>query len=56
MLTMLDEYNREILCVAVIAKMNVNDVLEALYLLLLKHGKPKYIRSDNGSVFIMAPL
>ncbi len=32
------------------------DVLEALYPLLLKHGKPNYIRSDNGSEFIATAL
>ena len=32
------------------------DVLEVLYRLLLKHGKPEYIRSDNGSEFIAAAL
>ena len=32
------------------------NVLEALYPLLLKHGKPEYIRSDNGSEFIAATL
>ncbi len=36
--------------------MGANDVLEALYPLLLKHGKPKYIRSDNGPEFIAAAL
>ena len=47
MLTALDEYTREALCVAVARKMNAADVLEALYPLLLRHGKPTYMRSDN---------
>lgn len=47
MLTVLDEYTREALCVAVAAKMGSVDVLEALYPMLLKRGKPEYIRSDN---------
>ena len=42
--------------VAVAFKMGSAEVLEALYPLLLKHGKPEYIRSDNGSKFIAAPL
>ena len=48
MLTVLDEYTRQALCVEVKPKMGSADVLEALYRLLLKHGKPEYIRSDNG--------
>jgi transposase InsO family protein len=56
MLTVLDEYTREALCVAVAAKMAAADVLEALYLLLLKRGKPDYIRSDNGPEFVAVPF
>lgn len=56
MLTVLDEYTRQALCVEVKPKMDSADVLEALYKLLLKHGKPEYIRSDNGSEFIAAAL
>ena len=32
------------------------EILEMLYPLLLKHGKPHYIRSDNGSEFIARNL
>ena len=56
MLTVLDEYTREALCVQVRARMGSADVLEALYPLLLKHGKPDHIRSDNGPEFIAAGL
>ena len=56
MLTVLDEYTREALCVAVQAKMNANDVLDVLYRRLLKHDKPEYIQSDNGQKFIAARL
>ena len=56
MLTVLDEYTREALCVSVNTRMGANEVLEALYPLLLKHGKPTYIRSDNGPEFIAAAL
>ncbi len=56
MLTVLDEYTREALCVAVKPKMKSADVLDALYPLLLRHGKPEYIRSDNGSEFIATAL
>ena len=56
MLTVLDGYTRQALCVEVKPRMGSADVLEALYPLLLKHGKPEYIRSDNGSEFIAAAL
>lgn len=56
MLTVLDEYTREALCVTGAPKMGSADVLEALYPLLLERGKPEYIRSDNGPEFIAAPL
>ncbi len=51
MLTVLDEYTREALCVVAASKMGAADVLEALCPLLLKRGKPEYIRSDNGPEF-----
>jgi len=56
MLTVLDEYTREALCVTVRLRVNSGDVLEALYPLLLKRGKPEYIRSDNGPEFVAASL
>ena len=54
MLTVLDEYTREALCVALRPKITERDVLDALHPLLMKHGKPECIRSDNGSEFIAA--
>jgi putative transposase len=56
MLTVLDEYTRQGLRVAVAFKMGSADVLEALYPLLLEHGKPEFVRSDNGLFFIAAAL
>jgi transposase InsO family protein len=56
MLTVLDEYTRQALCVTVAYKMGSADVLEALYLLLLRHGKPEFLRSDNGPEFVAQPL
>ena len=56
MLTVLDEYTREALSVTVARKMGSTDVLEALYPLLLKWGKPDYIRSDNGPEFVAEAL
>jgi len=52
MLTVLDEYTREALCVKVATRMGSSDVLEALYPLLLERGPPTHIRSDNGPEFI----
>ena len=56
MLTVLDEYTREALSVAVRSKMSANDVLDALYPLFMKYGKPEFIRSDNGPEFVAAQL
>jgi len=52
MLTVLDEYTREALWVAVKPRMGNAEVLEALYPLFLKRGRPEFIRSDNGPEFI----
>ena len=52
MLTVIDEYTRQALCVAVATKMGHAEVLDALYPLFLKHGRPEYLRSDNGPEFI----
>jgi len=56
MLTVLDEYTREALCVAVSTRMGSAEILEVLYPLLLQRGKPKYLRSDNGPEFSAAPF
>ncbi len=51
MLTVLDEFARQALAVTVRTRIGADDVLEALYPLLLRHGSPDYIRSDNGPEF-----
>jgi len=56
MLTVIDEYTRQALCVNVATKMGHAEVLDALYPLFLKHGKPEYLRSDNGPEFIAGDL
>ena len=56
MLTVLDEYTREALSVNVATRMGSSEVLEALYPLLLRRGKPEYLRSDNGPEFSSAPF
>ena len=56
MLTVIDEYTREALCVAVKQGMNANDVLDVLFDLILKRGKPRLIRSVNSPEFIAENL
>jgi putative transposase len=56
MLTVLDEYTREALSVTVATRMGSAEVLEALYPLLLRRGKPHYLRSDNGPEFSSSPF
>lgn len=56
MLTVLDEYTRQALCAAVRPRMGSVEVLEALYPLPLRHGKPACIRPDNGPEFIANAL
>ena len=56
MLTVLDDYTREAVCVVVRSKMSANDVLDALYPLFIHHGKPEFIRSDNGPEFVATKL
>jgi len=51
-LTVADEFTREGLSVAVQTRMPSGKVLEELGRLFLKHGTPKYLRSDNGPEFI----
>jgi len=51
MLTVLDEYTRHALAVAVRTRMGSEEVLEILYGLFLRHGKPQFVRSDNGPEF-----
>ena len=51
MLTVMEEYTRQALLVYVADKMSSADVLEVLYPLIIKHGKPEFIRSDNGPEF-----
>jgi putative transposase len=52
MLTVMDDYTRQALTVHVGAKLGSAEVLEALYPLIIKHGKPEHIRSDNGPEFV----
>jgi transposase InsO family protein len=55
-LNVLEEHTRE--CLASIPRRSWrnNDVIEALSDIMLQHGCPEYIRSDNGSEFIAKKL
>ena len=47
---------RQALCVEVRDKMGSDDVLEVMHRLLMKHGKPEFIRSDTGGEFVAQHL
>ncbi|MHA3976079.1 transposase [Halovulum sp. GXIMD14794] len=51
MLTVLDEFTRQALAVTARTMIGAEDVLEALFPLILRHGTPECIRSDNGPEF-----
>jgi transposase InsO family protein len=52
LLTVVDEYTRQSLAVEVGRKLTSRDVLRVLAQLMLEHGVPRYIRSDNGPEFV----
>jgi transposase InsO family protein len=52
MLTVMDDYTRQALAVHVGTKLGSAEALEALYPLIIQHGKPEHIRSDNGPEFV----
>ena len=56
MLVVIDEYSRECLEIRVEKQMKHLEVLETLDELMTERGTPRYLRSDNGSEFIAAPL
>lgn len=55
-LNIIDEYSRECLATFVKRRINSQDVILVLADLFLKHGCPKYIRSDNGPEFVAKKL
>lgn len=55
-LNIIDEYSRELLASYVARTIRSQDVILVLADLFLKHGLPKYIRSDNGPEFIATKL
>lgn len=52
MLTVIDEYSRECLAIRVRRRFKAMDVQEVLAELMVEHGTPVFIRSDNGPEFI----
>ena len=52
LLNVVDEFTRECLAIEVARKQNSRDVLRTLAGLMLRHGIPKHIRSDNGPEFV----
>ncbi len=52
MLTVVDEYSRQSLAIEVSRKLTSKDVIRVLARLMLEHGVPKHIRSDNGPEFV----
>ena len=48
LLTLVDEFTREALAITVARKLNSMDVIETLADVMLSHGIPEHIRSDNG--------
>ena len=51
MLTVIDEFTRECLAIAVARQLNSQDVLDMLTGLMTTRGIPDHIRSDNGGEF-----
>jgi len=51
MLVVIDEYTRECLAIVVARRMKSIDVLQVLADLMVEHGAPEHIRSDNGPEF-----
>ena len=56
LLTLIDEYTRECLAIRVARRLGSAGVLETLADVMLWHGIPEYIRSDNGPEFIAKEL
>jgi putative transposase len=52
MLTVLDEFTRECLGILAARSITASGVIEFLELLILKHGTPENVRSDNGPEFV----
>ncbi|NIP16056.1 MAG: IS3 family transposase, partial [Pseudomonadales bacterium] len=51
MLTVIDEFTRQCLAIEVARRLRSDDVLQVLADLMVQHGAPGHIRSDNGPEF-----
>jgi transposase InsO family protein len=51
MLTIIDEFSRACLAIEVARRLRSDDVLQVLADLMVHHGSPDHIRSDNGPEF-----
>lgn len=51
-LTVIDEYSRECLAIDVGGSLRSRRVIEVLSQLIVVHGAPRYLRSDNGPEFV----
>lgn len=56
MLTVIDEYSRESLAIEVARRLTSKDVIRVMAKLMLQHGVPEHIRSDNGPEFVAKVL
>ena len=56
LLTLIDEYTRKCLAIRVARRLNSYDLIEILADLMLVHGIPEHIRSDNGPEFVAERL
>jgi transposase InsO family protein len=56
LLTVTDEYTHLGLAIEVARSMTSEDVKQVLELLFAIHGRPDYLRSDNGPEFIAKEL
>lgn len=56
MLAVIDEFTRECLHIRIDRSIGAAKVIATLEWLFLLHGRPQYIRSDNGPEFIASAL
>ena len=54
--SLIDEYTRECLASHVGTRINSNQVIDVLAEVMIEHGIPDYIRSDNGPEFVAKQL